>query len=144
MYLNDFCKEILEREKEWIDLSDRNLLNIYYMNGKDGLKEFYSSKKDELQKNSSNSKVANQLVNMIDNILNKIDYITQNYRNGNKININELVNLFLIYVLSGDEKNKTSDLNVLTNKALESLEGNSILPKEEFDDDYLYDDVLDS
>ena len=145
MYLSDdFCKQIFENERKWIDLASRKLLNIYYLNGKDSMKDFYTSKKKELEKNSSNSKMAKKLVGMIDDVLNKIEAITESYRNGNEININELVNLFLIYKLSEVNDTNTSNLKNIETKALEKLEGNSILPKEEYEDDYLYDDGLDN
>ena len=108
------------------------------------MKDFYTSKKKELEKNSSNSKMAKKLVGMIDDVLNKIESITESYKSGNEININELVNLFLIYKLSEVNDTNTSNLKNIETKALEKLEGNSILPKEEYEDDYLYDDLLDN
>ena len=121
MYLSDdFCKQIFENEKKWIDLASRKLLNIYYLNGKDGMKDFYTSKKKELEKNSSNSKMAKKLVGMLDDVLNKIESITESYKSGNEININELVNLFLIYKLSEVNDTNTSNLKNIETKALEN------------------------
>lgn len=146
MNLNDnFCKEIFKREKEWIDLSNRNLLNIYYINGKNGLKEFYSMKKSELQNNySANSKVVKEILDLINDIINKIDSITKEYREGKKVDLDSLINLFLLYKLNDCKNNNSSNLGELQSKALDKLGGNFILEKEEYDeDDYLYDDLYD-
>ena len=42
---NNFYGEIFEKEFYCSQLAERNLLNIYYLDGKNGLKEFYENKK---------------------------------------------------------------------------------------------------
>lgn len=144
MNLNDdFCKEIFKREKEWINLANKNLLNIYYMNGRNGLREFYESKKLELQENySSNSKLVKTITGMINNILLKIDYVTNEHKDGKRVDVKCITDLFLLYQLNDNKEDNRYNLVELQAKALEKLEGNFILPREEYDDDYLYDDEL--
>jgi len=144
MNLNDdFCKEIFKREKEWINLANKNLLNVYYINGRNGLREFYESKKVELQENySATSKLVKTITGMINNILLKIDYVTNEHKDGKRIDMKCITDLFLLYQLNDNKEDNRYNLVELQAKALEKLEGNFILPREEYDDDYLYDDEL--
>lgn len=144
MNLNDdFCKEIFKREKEWINLANKNLLNVYYINGRNGLREFYESKKIELQENySATSKLVKTMTDMINNILLKIDFVTNEHKDGKRIDMKCITDLFLLYQLNDNKEDNRYNLVELQAKALEKLEGNFILPREEYDDDYLYDDEL--
>jgi len=144
MNLNDdFCKEIFKREKEWINLANKNLLNVYYINGRNGLREFYESKKVELQENySATSKLVKTITDMINNILLKIDFVTNEHKDGKRIDMKCITDLFLLYQLNDNKEDNRYNLVELQAKALEKLEGNFILPREEYDDDYLYDDEL--
>ena len=106
MNLNDdFCKEIFKREKEWINLANKNLLNVYYINGRNGLREFYESKKIELQENySATSKLVKTITDMINNILLKIDVVTNEHKDGKRIDMKCITDLFLLYQLNDNKE----------------------------------------
>ena len=43
-----FYTEIFEKEKSWSEMISNNLLNIYYINGEDGITEFYKERYNTL------------------------------------------------------------------------------------------------
>lgn len=94
----DFYEEIFKKEIYWTELAPKNLINIYYINGRDGIKDFYKQKREELQKEYqiNQSEVLKLFLNMINEIILEIDSLTKNYENGITIDITALINLFLI------------------------------------------------
>lgn len=99
-----FYTEIFDKEAYWETLSDEGLLNIYYINGPDGLKDFYIKKLDIL-KSINNKEKIKFIINMIDDILKKIDDLTITYNSGNEIDIKELTNLFISNQITNKKSN---------------------------------------
>ena len=100
-----FYTEIFEKEAYWISLTRNNLLNTYYINGNDGLKEFYQKKLSILEEIKNEKPNVIFIINMIKNILNEIESITNLYNSGEEININLLVNLFITNQLTNKKSN---------------------------------------
>ena len=48
---SNFYKELFKKEKYWTELAQKGLLNIYYLDGKDGIKEFVNYKLSEEERN---------------------------------------------------------------------------------------------
>lgn len=94
---NNFYEEIFNKEKYWMALAKQHFLNIYYLNGKDGLRQFYESKKIELENECSvsNNIIIKNFLEVVNNIILKIDELTKNYKEGKVIDINSLIPLFL-------------------------------------------------
>lgn len=99
-----FYEEIFKKELYWSDLASKNLLNIYYINGVDGLKDFYLSKLDILN-NINNKPKINMFINIINEILDEINSLTDEYDSGKNININKLVDLFIINQITNKKSN---------------------------------------
>lgn len=140
---DDFYNDIYIREKKCIELIDRNLLNIYYLNGKNGLREFYQLKRQELEEEYkiSNNQIIKNIINIINNIIDEIDYLTISYKNGELVDMRSLNSLFL-YNLMNNKNNKPNNIEYLQvqRKKLEDLRKiyrNSI---DSYDKDYLYDE----
>lgn len=143
---NNFYKEIFEKEQYWIELANKNLLNIYYLNGKNGIKEFYLTKKRELELEYklTNNDIIKQFLEIINNIINEIEYLTNEYRSGELIDMNSLVNLFLYNQMNNNvnENKKTDDINRLQRERqiLQSLRKKYKNPIDEYAEDYLYEE----
>lgn len=135
---NDFYSDIFQKEQEWTELINKNLLNSIYCNLV--LKSFYLKKKLELKKeyNLSNSKILEQIIISIEQIIDKIDLFNEQYVNSEKVNLKELVPLFLTNQMNNTKEDTiTSNLNDLK-------KAKQILQNEDFNDDYLYDDFIDN
>ena len=89
-----FYTEIFDKEAYWETLSDEGLLNIYYINGPDGLKDFYI-KKLEILKSINNKEKIKFIIDMINDILTEIDNLTTIYNSGKEIDMKELTGLFI-------------------------------------------------
>ena len=149
---NNFYSEIFEKELYWTELAKKNLLNIYYLNGKNGLKEFYEKKRIELSKEYqlTNNPIQAQFLEIINNIINKIETLSIDYRNGKNININSLVNIFLSSQMNNnslneeyrqEENNKPCENNLPAKKRiLENLKNMYMSSNNSENENYLYDD----
>ncbi len=143
MTLNDsFFNEILEKEKYWMELADKKLLNVYYLNGKGGIKDFYLDRIEKIEQMPDDNKT---ILNSINNIISKIDSLTLDYRRGNPIDLNSLIILFLSNQVNKqvEEDKKMSDVEKLQiqKQVLQSLSRsykNNELDK--YADDYLYEE----
>lgn len=95
---NNFYDEIFEKEKYWTELSEKGLLNIYYINSDDGILNFYNKVLSELleSKKQKENELLNEIVKSVLTIITKINIITAEFQEGKQISINELPNLFLI------------------------------------------------
>lgn len=138
---NNFYNDIFEKEKYWTELANKNLLNIYYLNGKDGLKEFYLIKKEELEYeyNLTNNDIIGRFLNIVNEILTQIELMTKEYREGKKINMDLLSKTFLVNQMNNNvDSVKSKELTELQIKKqlLQDLKGEI----KDFDDSYLYDD----
>ena len=99
-----FYEEIFKKELYWTDLASKNLLNVYYINGVDGLKDFYLEKLEVL--NSINDRPKLEIfINIINEILDEIDSITNKYNNSEDIDINKLVSLFIVNQITNKKSN---------------------------------------
>lgn len=145
---NNFYTEIFEKEIYWTDLVDKNLLNVYYLNGKNGLKDFYIKKLEKLKYEYSltNNEMLKKILDIINNIINEIDDITIRYKRGNKININSLPKLFLVNKMN----NKVDVINdndidrlQIKKQVLKNIRNFYSNSNRQVNDDYLYDDVMD-
>jgi len=143
---NNFYDEIFEKEKYWIELASKNLLNIYYLNGRNGIKEFYLNKKKELslEYKLTNNEIMGKFLEIINNILSHIDYLTDEYRNGELININSLVNLFLYNQMNNNvNENKKSNEIIrlqMERQILQNLRKKYRNQNDEYATDYLYEE----
>lgn len=107
MALNkDFYEEIFDKEIYWTDLANKKLLNIYYLNGNGGIKEFYINKRNNLQAEFeiNQNLTLKFFIDIIDSILIEINSLTENYNKGINIEIDSLTNLFIINQMSNNIK----------------------------------------
>ena len=99
MELNaNFYVELFEKEASWSEMIESNLLNVYYINGEDGITELYKKKYEVLvneYKKSNNEKLL-FFINMIKDILDEINRLTLEYNSGKDIGFETLSNLFII------------------------------------------------
>ena len=96
MYVDyNFYTDIFEKELYWSDLANKNLLNVYYINGTDGLKDFYTKKLEVLTQVTDRPRI-NIFIEMINEILKEIEILTETYNSGKDIDINNLSDLFII------------------------------------------------
>ena len=98
-----FYTDIFDKELYWTDLASKNLLNIYYINGTDGLKDFYIEKLNILS--NINKPKIKFIIDMINEILDEINVLTDTYNSGKDININNLVSLFIINQITNKKSN---------------------------------------
>ena len=98
-----FYTDIFEKEAYWISLANDNLLNIYYINGTDGLKDFYTNKLNAL--NNINKPKTIFIIDMIKEILREIELLTNTYNSGQDISINKLIDLFITNQLTNKKSN---------------------------------------
>ena len=93
----NFYTEIFEKETSWIEMIKDNLLNVYYLNGDGGLTQFYKNKYDvlfnEYKKNNNDRLLF--FMDMIKNILDEINKLTETYNSGKDINMDKLRGLFI-------------------------------------------------
>lgn len=99
MKLNtNFYIEIFEKETSWIEMIKDNLLNIYYLNGDGGITQFYKEKYEVLvneYKKNNNEKLL-FFINMIKDILDEINKLTEIYNSGQDISMDRLQSLFIV------------------------------------------------
>lgn len=146
---NNFYNEIFENEKYWTELASKKLLNIYYFNGKNGIREFYIKKRLELDKEYqvTQNPIQGQFLNNIINIIKKIETLTREYREGKNININSLVDLFLYNQMNNNltndsgqkiSQNSNNDSIAMKKRILENLK-NMYISSNDLSND-VYDD----
>ena len=136
---NEFYQEIEDNEKYWKELNNRKLLNPIYLNIE--LKPFYENKKQELEeelKNSNNPLLFN-ILNIINNILSKIEDIDNSYRSGKEFNISDLVTQFLQSQMNNENKIEKKPA-IDRKKYLEDLKKIYVVSQPPKDDSYLYED----
>lgn len=92
---DNFYDEIFKREKDWTFMAKNNLLNIYYLNGQNGIKSFYVNVRNELSKIPNPTPIITNILNMVNNIIIEIENINDNYNNSGYTDMGELVNLFI-------------------------------------------------
>lgn len=92
----NFYNEIFEQEQKWIEFIDNNLLNSIYCDL--SLKPFYTKKRNELEieYKSNRNIILGQVLILIDNIINQIDLLNEEYKKLNSVDIKTLMPLFLI------------------------------------------------
>lgn len=118
---SNFYKELFKKEKYWTELAQKGLLNIYYLDGKDGIKKFYEIKKAELEEELSlnQNPILSNFLSIINDILAKIDEMSSDYRNGKEVDILSLTTMFLANQmdnslgLSNEEESSMTTLDLL-------------------------------
>ena len=138
MALNkDFYDEIHKKEQKLIELIEKNLLNIYYIN----YSLNYKKKLEELtyEYNLTNNKMIGQTIEEIKVIINKIDELEEIYRKGNEINIKELLPLFLINKTFNNIEYKKTEIQT-KKEFLQQLKNNYVIIPQKNEEEYLYDD----
>lgn len=123
----DFYKEIIEREQTWLTNLEYNLLNVYYLSE---LKEFYTDKYNKLNEESSKkvNPLISSIINVIKNMISKLDSIINTYNEGKDVDLNILKNYFLTNMLKNEFYDKTKKST-----------SESRFQKISEDKDYLYD-----
>ena len=137
-----FYNEILENEKKWIELINKNLLNSIYCNL--ALKPFYIEKRNQIENeyNTTNNQMLRQILSVIDAIILKIEGFNDQYKSSKVVNIKELLPLFLSNQLSNDNQKENESIELLRKKKqiLEDEIRSYVEEKSPVDSDYLYDD----
>lgn len=146
---SNFYKELFKKEKYWTELAQKGLLNIYYLDGKDGIKEFYEMKKSELKEELSLNKnpILSNFLSIINDILAKIDQMSSDHRNGKEVDILSLTTLFLAnqmdnsLVLSNDKESTMDKIDLLNlrKQVLNSIKDVYANQEKTCDDSYLDD-----
>ena len=97
----NFYEEIYEEERNWSDMIDMNLLNVYYLVE---LKKFYYDRQVRLnyEYELTFNPIIKSMLYLLNNVLIKIDYIINEDKLNNPINIKELKNYFLINQLNNN------------------------------------------
>lgn len=142
---SDFYSEIFEKEQKWIELINLKFLNSVYC--KLTLKPFYMAKKNELEQeyNLTGNKIIEQVIPILGEIINKINLLEEAYNNGEDVDINSLMPLFLSVQMNNVLPKKENNLitqsdkleirkQVLENQVM-SYDRNSLNIE-----DYVYDD----
>lgn len=136
---NDFYDEIYREEKNWIEMLDAKLLNVYYLSE---LKKFYYERQIivSYEYNLTLNPVMKSIWMVLDNIVQKLEFIESEYKKGKRVDIYELKNYFLINRLNNNidippELRKESKKNIyeLRNKIIQQ---NS---EDYMDDDFYYE-----
>lgn len=138
---NNFYDEIYKEEKNWIELLDAKLLNVYYLSE---LRKFYYERQVIVshEYNLTLNPIMKSIWIVLNNMVEKLDRIDSDYKMGKRINLNELKNYFLVNILSNNieiplelrqNNEKKNNLYELRNKVVnEGLEDYT-------DDDFYYE-----
>lgn len=105
----NFYGEIFSQEQKWIELINAGLLNSIYCNLT--LKPFYEKKREELERlfGSADNKILQQILNIIDAILAKLNDFDVRYRNMESADIKELIPLFLVSKMGNNVFSSTDE-----------------------------------
>ena len=138
---NDFYEEIYKEEKNWIEMIDSKLLNVYYLSE---LRKFYYERQVivSYEYNLTLNPIMKSIWTILNNMVSKLDFIEIEYKKGKRINISELKNYFLINRLSNnidiplelkkDNENKRNIYELRNKVVSEDLEDYT-------DDDFYYE-----
>ena len=93
---NSIYGEIISNEQKWIELINSGLLNSIYCS--QVLKPFYDEKSKiiSITYKNTNNELLGQVLNIIDDIIKKLDELYASYRDMKNTDMNELVPLFLV------------------------------------------------
>lgn len=138
---SNFYDEIYKEETNWIEMLDSKLLNVYYLSE---LRKFYYERQVivSYEYKLTLNPIMKSIWTVLNNMVEKLDFIENEYKNGKRININELKNYFLINKLNnnidvplelrkenGNKKNIYELRNKVVNENLEDY----------VDDDFYYE-----
>ena len=111
MIKREFYNEIFEKEKEWEQRIEKNLLNIVYCNL--SLKPFYQEKKQILEDEIKfgGNQIIKQIIQIMENLIKHIDILNEQYRNSKPLDVQTLLPLFLTSQMNnfGYEKKVTNN-----------------------------------
>ena len=98
---NNFYDEIYKEEINWIEMLDAKLLNVYYLSE---LRKFYYERQIIISSeyNLTLNPIMKSIWTVLNNMVEKLDFIESEYKKGKRININELKNYFLINRLNNN------------------------------------------
>ena len=98
---NNFYDEIYDEERNWIDMIDSNLLNVYYLLE---LRKFYYERQviisDEYK--LTLNPFMKSIWSILNNIVEKLDFIESEYKKGKRVNISELKKFFVINIINNN------------------------------------------
>lgn len=98
---NNFYDKIYKEEINWIEMLDAKLLNVYYLSE---LRKFYYERQVivSYEYNLTLNPIMKSIWTVLNNMVEKLDFIESEYKKGKRININELKNYFLINRLNNN------------------------------------------
>ena len=112
-----FYKEIYEKEKIWIGNLNQNLLNVFYL---PELKDFYSSKYNELLSEYHLTGESNEMIKSyltaINKMISKIDLLDAQDRKGISADLSDLNDLFIVNLLNNNIKLNQKKNDVVDDK----------------------------
>lgn len=105
MALNQkFYQEIYDKEEMWLKMLQSNLINVYYL---PELKKFYEEKQKRLdyEIELTGNDLLKSFSISLNNLIIKLDYLIEEDKNNNFINLNVLTDFFLINKLNNNISN---------------------------------------
>lgn len=144
----NFYNEIFEKEQQWIEYIEKNLLNCIYCNLT--LKPFYETKRKTLEEEYDLTKndIIEQIIIKINDLINTLSYLNYQYLNHQTPNLKSLLPLFLINQMNNvvqkdnkDTENRNESIDKLKKekKDLQDQINNYARNFVEVED-YVYDD----
>ena len=139
MALNQkFYKEIFEKEEMWLNMIDSNLINIYYLPElKKNYEEYY--KRLEYESALTGNNILKSISYAINNIIVKLDYIIEEEKKGNIINLSEIKDYFLLNLFNNNIK-QINKMIAIQNHRKDLYELRKKVINEELDDDFYYEE----
>ena len=104
MALNrDFYNEIFVQEQKWSELINKGLLNSIYCNLE--LKPFYIKKRDEIEEVyvQNKNELLGYFLNIINKIIDKIEFFDEQYKSLKPVDIKPLKELFIINQMNNEK-----------------------------------------
>lgn len=127
--MNNIYEEIFEKEKYLIELANHRLLNVYYLTGNDGLKEFYLEKLSKFENEYEKNNIIKEVTIIIKNIIDKIDELINSHNIGNKVDANTISKYFLYNQMNS----KLSNDNILLREQVLRNVSKNVINEEDYD-----------
>ena len=142
---SDFYNEIFANEEKWIELINKNLLNSIYCNLT--LRPFYVQKRNdiEIEYKLTNNQILGQILLTIDNIIAKIDYFNEQYKNSKFVDIKSLLPMLLINRMNNTNQKDSNDRLEMLKEQKQALEKEILRYNKSTNDvdDYIFDEFSD-
>lgn len=127
--MNNIYEEIFEKEKYLIELANHRLLNVYYLTGNDGLKEFYLEKLSKFENEYEKNNIVKEVIIIIKNIIDKIAELINSHNIGNKVDANTISKYFLYNQMNS----KLSKDNILLREQVLRNVSKNVINEEDYD-----------